>query len=158
MIHEALLSRVSLPDIARTLNEFICRRGLDSKYATVVITRVQPTGEMQYVNCAHVPPLVRTGEGSILRLRDANLPVGLMPDATFEGATFRMRPGDRLVMVTDGVTEAEGYLGELFGDQRLEDSALDENPLEQILTSVQLFRGQRRPNDDCTVVELAYTG
>lgn len=47
------------------------------------------------------------------------------------------------------MTEAEGYCGELFGD-KLEESALDERPLEEILTSVQLFREQRRPNDDCT--------
>jgi hypothetical protein len=158
MIHEALLSRVSLVEIARTINQFICRRGLDSKYATMVIVCVQPTGEVEYLSCAHVPPLIRTDEGGIMRLREGNLPVGLMPEASFESARIRMRPGDRLIVVTDGVTEAEGYGGEFFGDQRLEQCALDERPLEQILTSVQLFRGQRRPDDDCTVVELAYAG
>jgi serine phosphatase RsbU (regulator of sigma subunit) len=158
MIHEGLLSRASLPDIARGVNEFFCARDLCSKYATLVIARVQPTGELEYLNCAHVPPLIVTARGSVMRLRESNLPVGLLPHASYESATARLRAGNSLILVTDGVTEAQSPAGDFFGDERLETCARRETAAEQVVGSVRLFQAGRPMDDDCTVVELTYLG
>jgi len=51
-----------------------------------------------------------------VRLRKHNVPVGLLSNAEFTSAGFRLRPGDRLILVTDGITEAENSNGEFFGE------------------------------------------
>jgi len=158
MIHEGLTFPASLPDIARRVNEFFCERDLCSKYATLVIARVQPGGELEYLNCAHVPPLIAKARGRVVRLRESNLPLGLLPNAKYESATARLRAGDRLILVTDGVTEAQSPAGDFFGDERLETCAGEQTSAEQVIRSVHLFRAGRPMDDDCTVVELSYLG
>jgi sigma-B regulation protein RsbU (phosphoserine phosphatase) len=66
------------------------------------------------------------------------------------------REGERFILVTDGITEAENQKGEFFGDNRLESAAHLEKPLEEIFASVQRFREEVPLRDDCTVLELRY--
>jgi len=87
-----------------------------------------------------------------------NLPVGLLKDATYESARVQMKPGDRLLMVTDGVTEAENARGDFFENERLEQVAGRGSSLEDIFAAVSDFCGGTPLGDDCTVVELVYTG
>jgi hypothetical protein len=47
---------------------------LGSKCATLVIDCLQPSGELEYLNCAHVPPLIATARGRVARLRESNVP------------------------------------------------------------------------------------
>ena len=158
MIHEDLRSKVPVPEIARRANEFFCLRDLGAKYATFVIACVQSNGEMEYTNCGHIPPLVASAGGAVTRLRESNLPVGLLPNVEYKSAGFQLSPGDRIILVTDGVTEAEAPTGEFFGDERLEMSAALGMGPEQIVDSVRLFCADRPLNDDCTVVGLDYIG
>jgi sigma-B regulation protein RsbU (phosphoserine phosphatase) len=88
MIHEGVLSGVPLPEIARSANEFFCVRDLSAKYATFVIACVRPTGELEYLNCGHVPPLIASAVGAVTRLRESNVPVGLLPAIGYKSATF----------------------------------------------------------------------
>jgi hypothetical protein len=89
-------------------------------------------------------------------LEDGNLPVGLIPIAKFSSAKYRMKPGDRLVVVTDGVTEAEDAEGEFFGTERLEVCCV--GGLDGIVHAVGNFRGATPLSDDCTVTEVTYRG
>jgi phosphoserine phosphatase RsbU/P len=68
-----------------------------------------------------------------------------------------LSPRDRLILVTDGVTEAQSPTGDFFGDARLEASAAMP-PLEQIFASVQRFCAAQPLTDDCTAAELTYVG
>jgi sigma-B regulation protein RsbU (phosphoserine phosphatase) len=83
--------------------------------------------------------------------------VGLLPDAKYESAHCQLKPGDRLVLVTDGVTEAENARGDFFEDSRLE-LAAKTGTMEQIFAAISSFCSGTPLNDDCTVVELVYTG
>jgi len=134
------------------------RADLCSKYATQVIARVQPGGELEYLNCGHVLPLIATSRGTVVRLRESDLPLGLLPHAQYESASARLWAGDRLILVTDGVTEAQSPAGDFFGDERLETCAGKDTGADQIVRSVHLFRAGRPMDDDCTVVELSYVG
>src|SRR3981081_16072 len=107
VIQADLQTRLPLREIAYSANKFLCTRELDLKYATLVIACVQPDGELEYINCGHIPPLVTNEGGSLVRLCEHNVPVGLLSNAEFASAGFRLSPGDRLIMVTDGITEAE---------------------------------------------------
>jgi serine phosphatase RsbU (regulator of sigma subunit) len=86
------------------------------------------------------------------------LPIGLFPAADFRIAKYRLLPEDRIVLVTDGVTEAEGPAGNFFGYERLKQSAARGNSPEEIFTTVQLFCADRPLSDDCTIMGLHYKG
>ncbi len=108
------------------------------------------------MNCGHVPPLL-VCNNEIIRPGHGNLPVGLLADAAYESDRCNLHPGDRLVMVTDGVTEAENARGDFFDNERLEHAA-KKGTLDDIFSAVADFCGGTPLNDDCTVVELIYTG
>jgi serine phosphatase RsbU (regulator of sigma subunit) len=100
MIYSQLIAHVPLVDIASAVNKFLCVKKLGEKYATVDVLCVKPNGDCEFLNCGHVPP-VRVSGGKILRPMEGNLPLGLIPSAEFLTYTFRLEPGDRLVLVSD---------------------------------------------------------
>ena len=107
------------------------------------------------MNCGHVSPIIISGD-TVTKLEDGNLPVGLIPIAKFSSSKYQMKAGDRLVVVTDGVTEAEDADGEFFGTDRLEECS--PRGLDGIVRAVGAFRGATPLSDDCTVTEIIYRG
>ena len=156
MIYSHLSAGMPLRDVVTSVNRFFAEKMEGQKYATVLIARLRRDGELEYINCGHVPPLLVCGN-EVMRPPHGNVPVGLLADATFESATCQMKSGDRLILVTDGVTEAENLQGEFFEDFRLEAAALKYPNLEGIFSAVSEFCAGNPLNDDCTVVELCYS-
>src|SRR5581483_2940310 len=156
MIYSQLTARMPLPEIVAAVNRFFTQKHIGEKYATVIIARIRPNGELEYVNCGHVPPLLVSGD-QVTRPAHGNLPVGLLKDATYEGDHCILKPGDKLVMVTDGVTEAENANGDFFEDFRLE-AVAGKGSLDEIFGAISNFCAGNPLSDDCTVVELRYTG
>ena len=156
MIYSQLTAGMPLTDIVTAVNRFFTDKNIGEKYATVIIARIQGNGDVEYVNCGHILPLV-VSNGEVQRPAYGNLPVGLLPDAKYKSDRCQLKPGDRLVLVTDGVTEAENAHGDFFEDSRLE-LAAKTGTLEQIFTAISDFCGGTPLSDDCTVVELLYTG
>ena len=157
MLYSQISNRVPLPEVVGSANSFLCQKSLGEKYATLVIAHLKANGELEFVNCGHVPPML-ISSGSVSRLKEANVPVGLLPDMEYSCGRRQLQPGDRLVLITDGVTEAENPAGEFFGDERLEKAAAGEFPFQDILTAVRTFCAGRPLGDDCTVFELTYKG
>jgi serine phosphatase RsbU (regulator of sigma subunit) len=148
---------MTLCDIVTAVNRFFTHKHIGEKYATLILVRLHKDGEVEYVNCGHVRPLLVSKDG-VARPEHGNVPVGLLKDATYEGDRFQLKPGDRLVLVTDGVTEAENASGDFFEDFRLEDVAAKGGRLDDIFTAISGFCSGTPLSDDCTVVELVYTG
>jgi len=157
MVCTQLAVGMPLHDIVSAVNRFFCKKHLGEKYATVIIVRLKHTGELEFVNCGHVRPLLVMNK-SVSRPEQANLPVGLLSDATYDSASVQLAPGDRLVLVTDGVTEAENDKGEFFDNERLEAVANEDPCFDAVFSAVTAFCNGVPLNDDCTVVELCYTG
>src|SRR6267378_168015 len=157
MVYAHLIACMPLSEIMASVNRFFTQKHLGEKYATVIIVRITKAGELEYVNCGHVPPLLVSGK-SVSRPEHGNLPVGLLADAVYEGARIQLKPGDRFILVTDGVTEAENAEGEFFDNERLEAVAARSPTLEDIFAAVSDFCNGTPLGDDCTVVELLYTG
>src|SRR2546425_1277227 len=156
MIYSQLVARMPLTEIVGAANRFLTSKRIGEKYATVIIARLRRDGDLEYVNCGHVPPLLVCG-GEVIRPSHGCLPVGLLPDATYESDRYSLHAGDRLVLVTDGVTEAENAEGEFFDNERLEVAA-KRGSMAEIFAAVSEFCGSTPLSDDCTVVEMTYSG
>src|SRR5947207_13862395 len=156
MIVSQLVTHAPLTDIVASANRFLTSKHIGEKYATVTIARLRRDGDLEYVNCGHIPPLLVCG-GEVIRPSHGNLPVGLLPDATYESDRYSLHAGDRLVLVTDGVTEAENAEGEFFDNERLEIAA-KHGSMKDIFAAVSQFCGATPLNDDCTVLEMIYSG
>jgi phosphoserine phosphatase RsbU/P len=154
MIYSQLVAHTPLTEIVASANRYLTSKRIGEKYATVIIARLRRDGELEYVNCGHVPPLLICGD-EVIRPAHGNLPVGLLPDAVYESDRYSLHPGDRLVLVTDGVTEAENAEGEFFDNDRLEIAA-KKGTMADIFSAVSEFCGSTPLSDDCTVVEMIY--
>ncbi len=157
MVYSHLIAGMPLTEIVTALNRFFTKKHIGSKYATMIIAHLRHDGELEYVNCGHVPP-VWICKQEVLRPSHGNLPVGLLADATYESDRCQMQPGDRLILVTDGVTEAENARGDMFDSDRLETVAGKSMSMDDIFAAVADFCGGTPLNDDCTIIELVYSG
>ena len=160
MIRSDLAAKLPLQEIVTQANRFFTQRDVAGKYATVCIFRLEPDGALEYINCGHIPPVLITA-GGIQRLESSNPPIGLLPQVEYRAAIAKLQPNQRIVLVTDGVTEASTFdekmfSDEWFGDERLESAAAAADPFEAVFAEVAKFCGERPLDDDCTVVEIAY--
>ena len=153
MLYAMVKAGLPLAEIAGLANQFIFDKSV-GKYATMILVRMAEDGLVEYVNCGHVKPLVVTG-GKVTQLTVSNLVVGLLPNITYESATHQMQDGERLLLVTDGVTEAENEAGDFYGDDALV-AVATRSSVEQILDEIRTFCGTAPSTDDCTLVELRY--
>jgi serine phosphatase RsbU (regulator of sigma subunit) len=153
IIHSQFLAEQSLPEIARQLNHFLCARNV-GKYATMLLLKLFPNGELEYMNCGHVQPLAILGT-EIRSLEESNLVVGLIPDATYTSSACVLRAGERILLPTDGLTEAEDSNGLAFGESGLVACAPYQN-VDEILEEVFRFSAPNPARDDCTLLEIKY--
>jgi len=103
------------------LNRFLIDRTGGEKYATVFYALLDRSGRFCYVNAAHCPPLIVRANGERLELEASGMPVGLVATAEFPVMEQHLAPGDKVVIYTDGVTEAQNSEGQFFGKRRMRD-------------------------------------
>ncbi len=145
---------IPLRQVVTTANRFLCEKVMGEKYATMLIARLHASGRLEYINCGHVPPVLVGPDVQVLN--NSNFPVGLLEEATFEDAEINLNCDCRLLVVTDGVTEAEDPQGEFFGMQRLKEVVPRVAGIEELLNEISKFCAGTALNDDCTAVQLEY--
>jgi predicted permease len=121
---------VAPPRLVALINQFVYRSTPASKYATFFYAQLDDRrAELRYVNAGHNPPyLVRAGRRSnagsapseIEELSAGGTVVGMFAEMEYEEATVELRPGDVLLVFTDGVPEAHNPEDEEFGEERLQ--------------------------------------
>jgi len=157
MIHAQLHARLPLDEIAAALHAFLRERQLEDRFVTLILARLEPAGHLQWLNCGHVPPLLIQNQGSRL-LTEGTLPLGLpLPPIGLSVQHLDLSPGERLLLITDGVTDSEQN-GEFFGDDRLLQATRGRDPFRDVLSALHDFRKDAPLEDDCTVLELHYRG
>jgi phosphoserine phosphatase RsbU/P len=156
MTYSHFVQKTPIDQIVASSNRFLCEKQLEEKYATLIIARIRNTGLLDIVVCGHIPPIIVRGN-KVVEIENSNMPVGLFDFATYTGVQVQLQKGDRLILVSDGVTEAEGPGNEFFGDERLKEAALSHDP-EAIFNAVLKYAGDIPLGDDCSVFELTYTG
>jgi sigma-B regulation protein RsbU (phosphoserine phosphatase) len=118
------------------------------------------SGRLAYANAGHNPPFVIRADGSVSTLECGGLVLGPIEDASYEQCETRISSGDRVLMFTDGVTEARNPMGEEYGEARLIDLLVKSRRLgaealrNRIIESIIDFsRGHL--DDDVTLLVLA---
>ncbi|MFD1662830.1 SpoIIE family protein phosphatase [Streptomyces caeni] len=124
--------------------------------------RRSPCGlAVSLMRAGHVPPLVRRADRSVERLVPPGLLLGIGCESVGSPARVDLRPGDSLVLVTDGITEARSPQGEQFGEERLTDALTAVpapgavNLLESVTTSVAAFTHDTSRDDQAALVVTA---
>jgi serine phosphatase RsbU (regulator of sigma subunit)/pSer/pThr/pTyr-binding forkhead associated (FHA) protein len=146
------------------LNRFLLDRTGGEKYATVFYCLLHEDGRMYYVNAAQCPPMVVRANGERLELEASGTPVGLVETAEFAVVEQRLGAGDKIVIYSDGVTEAQNLERRFFGKRRLrevvEAHAGDSCTAihDAIQDAVAVFTEGAAQSDDITVVVLEFYG
>jgi len=145
------------------INAFLNERTEGEKYATVFYCVLERGGLLRYVNAGHCPPLiVRAATGTIEPLAANAMPVGLIDPAEFSVSETNLDSGDKIVIYTDGVTEAQNLAGEFFGRQRLRQVITDHHAEtgfalhDAIQNAVGQFTEGAPQADDITLVVFEY--
>ena len=122
------LIRINLrerPDLSAAIlkaNGYLTSNYPADHFATLVYAAFDPmSGEVEYVSCGHPPALLRRADGTVESLLAGGLPVGMFEGLKVKVRRAHLRPGDVLLLYTDGVTEAVDREAREFGDKRLID-------------------------------------
>jgi sigma-B regulation protein RsbU (phosphoserine phosphatase) len=157
------LSSLSLAPnlLCSRLNSIVYRNTDSDRFITFFYAQLEgPLRRLTYVNAGHNAPFVVRSDGSHERLREGGPVLGVFATRDFEMGSAQLSPGDRVILFTDGVTEACGVEGEEFGEARLlhlleDHRALSADELQaKILDAVGEFSGGRW-QDDATLLVLA---
>lgn len=106
--------------VAARLNRVMIEELKVEQYFTLVYAEIDlENGMCRLVQAGHPHPVVMRLGGEIESLGEGGLPIGLLPQARYERVTLRLRPGDRLVLVSDGITECPDASGKELGQDGL---------------------------------------
>ena len=123
------------------------------------------TGETVVASAGHPGPLVLHTEGGCTSHDLASNAIGMFdePDCEFAELRLTLRPGDRLVIYSDGVSEGLNSTGEMFGESRIA-AAIEharhlplEGALDALLVEQTVFTGNRAPSDDISLLAIERT-
>lgn len=117
-LSEACLERSAAETIAR-VNHHLAQKNPSGKFITAFYGVLTDGGEFRYCNAGHNPPLLVTAAGEVRPLREGGMVMGVFDGVPYEQGVVSWNSGDRLVLYTDGVTEAQSKTLEEFGDERL---------------------------------------
>ncbi len=157
------LSSPSLtPDLlCNSLNSIVWKNTHPDRFITLFYAQLDGSARrLRYANAGHNAPIVVHAAGSHERLQEGGGVLGIFEEQSFGLGTVDLAPGDRLVLFTDGVTEASNREGEEFGEQRLlsllgEHRALPASAIkEKIAAAISEFSGGHL-TDDATLLVLA---
>lgn len=120
------------PEVARAMNRLMMSEIQTERYVTLAYAELDlATGRARMVQAGHPYPVLQHRNGEVSFLGSGGLPVGLIEGAEYDGFEARLRPGERLLLVSDGITECPRPDGEQLGD----------DGLERILTRLRKLRG-----------------
>jgi len=153
-------------EILRRCNLELCGENDSMMFVTVFcgILNIR-TGELTYSNAGHEHPILirRGGQPETLPVPDGFF-LGVMEDADYRNMQITLEPGDKIIIYTDGVTEAVNSAGEFYSHANLIattrtcSSLSTEEIAEHILDSVKSFSSGIPQADDITVLALSFTG
>ena len=153
-----------LSETISRINRYVCERAKNARFATVFYGLINREGLTKWVNAGHCPALLVRAEGEVELLEANTVPLGLFAESEFPVAESRLTAGDKLVVYSDGVSEAKNWSGERFGEKRLQgvltaNAALPSDELyEKLRHELSVFTSGADQDDDVTLLVLGYQG
>ncbi|PRY20666.1 sigma-B regulation protein RsbU (phosphoserine phosphatase) [Aliiruegeria haliotis] len=151
--------------VAAELNSLILTEMDTETYFTLLFADVDlVSGEISMVQAGHPYPAVQRANGEVEFIGEGGMPVGLLPDAQFETVTATLQEGDRLFIVSDGVTECEDASGEMLELEGLRDimqrnaSLGSHDFLDALTWDLSRFTGDTELSDDISAVLFEFGG
>ena len=149
--------------IVSRLNDAFCDGNDSGMFVTLFAGSINiDTLEMKFCNAGHNPILIVNPDGSTRYFHaKPNLAAGLFKEFPYQGESLQLEKGTRLLIYTDGVSEAENQSKELYGEDRLEQFAQNSNPQDSseefingLTASIKAFTLNNPQNDDITIMSI----
>lgn len=107
--------------LVRFFNQMMLEEMQTDTYFTMVYAELDhSTGRMRLVQAGHPHPVLQRRDGAVTRIGQGGMPIGVFRQPEFDEVTLDLQPGDRLIIASDGITEAANPAGRLLGDEGLE--------------------------------------
>ena len=152
---------VEIGDLMSRTNRFLIERAKGEKYATLFYCTVSRSGELCWSNAGHPKPILIRGS-ELVPLESTGLPLGMLEAATYEMKKFLLLPGDKIVLYSDGLSEAENAEG-VFFDRRGFAETLRANASlgcrelqAKLVEAVEDFSEGTELSDDITTLVVQY--
>lgn len=154
-----------LGQVAQVLNQIILDEMQTEHYVTMLLAVIDlSTGRASIVQAGHPHPVLQRADGRQENLGQGGLPVGLIPDARFDAFDCQLLPGDRLIILSDGVSECTGPDDRMLGTDGLA-AMLDQlramtgtSFLEAVMWYLSDYAGGRDFPDDISGILFEYSG
>jgi sigma-B regulation protein RsbU (phosphoserine phosphatase) len=147
--------------LCQQVNRILCGNIAEGRFISFFYCVLDTAaGVLTYTNAGHYLPMLVRANGSVERLGAGGPVLGVLGDAEYEQAQVSTAPGDRIVLFTDGLTEARNAADEEFGEQRLLDALIDHRACSapalqaRLADAVVTFTGGHL-QDDATLIVLA---
>ena len=152
--------------VLERVNDFLEQNNSEDLFVTLFYGVLdERTGVFHYANGGHNPPILVDRDGANPLETTGGVALGMFDGLDYADARVDMEPGSRLVLFSDGITEAFNDIEEAFGDDRLLDAARalpttqgPDKDVNDIVTTVDAFTGDAPQFDDITCVVLVYKG
>ena len=147
-------------ELCRRLNRILCEIAPVGKFVSFFYAVLDSKdNRLTYCNAGHNPPTLVRADGTASELNAAGAVLGQFPDWVYEQSELQLRPGDTLLMFTDGMVEASNQDDEPFGEARLVEMALENrnasaSALEKLLTLAAAKHCGGRFQDDASMIVL----
>ncbi len=152
-------------DVAKTLtavNKIVAARASRGMFVTFFYAVLDPaSGEIAFANAGHLAPIIRRADGTLDEwLEPLGLPLGILPESTYEGGSGTLAKGDTLLILSDGLADAVGEGQERFGDERVRDAigAAEGSPagvVAGLCRATAVFTANQPQADDQTLLSIS---
>lgn len=150
-------------EILQRVNAQLCAENRANLFVTMILGIVNTaTGRMEYGQGGHNPPILLPAQGEPAYEPAGGMPLGVFEDAKFGQRQLDLKPGETLLIYTDGVTEAMNPKRELFGEERFKgvlrgQACLSPEALTQrVVAEVARYAGGAEPSDDITLLAIKH--
>ena len=148
-------------DLCQQVNRILCSQIAEGRFISFFYCVADlEEGTLTYANAGHYPPILARADGTIERLAAGGAVLGVFPEGTYDQAQTLFHSGDRLVLFTDGITEAFNPADEEFGESRLTDAVVANRScsapaLQARLSAAVADFSHGRFQDDATLIVMA---
>jgi len=151
-----------IEDVMSSINRFLTERAKGEKYATVFYCTVDRSGLLRWSNAGHPKPILVRAGSELISLESTGLPLGMLEVASYQVKSMQLEAGDKIVLYSDGLSEAESEDGEFFDRKRFREVLFANAGLgcaefhSKLVEAVEDFSEGAELADDITTLVLEY--